>query len=296
MIYFDSAATTCLIPEVIEKMTSVMKEYYGNPSSLHSIGRKAKAILENSRRTIAQCINASPREIIFTSGGTEGNNLVLRSSITHDGSQRIITTKIEHPAVIKTVQELEKKGIEIDYVSLTSDGDIDLDNLEKKLYSPKKTLISIMHANNEIGNINNIDAIGTLAKKHKACFHCDTVQTMGKIPLDMRTFPADFAVCSAHKIHGPKGVGFLWIKNGKKVSSVITGGGQERNSRAGTENLYGIAGLAKAFEIAHADIDKNFTHIQNLKEYAKKTTSTRDSKHTIQWEKWRFKNKHAKHH
>ena len=266
-IYFDNAATTALSEEVIQEMMYVMKEHYGNPSSQHSQGRKSKVLIEKSRRTIANILNASPREIIFTSGGTEGINLVLRSGVKNDGVKRIITSRIEHSAVVQTVDDLQKSGIEIDYVQLDSKGIIQLEHLEELLLQDVKTLVSIMHANNEVGNINDIFAIGKLCQQHNACFHSDTVQTIGKLHLDMKNFPADFAQCSGHKIHGPKGSGFLWIKQGRQVHSILTGGGQERNTRPGTENLYGIVGLAKAFELAYKKMDKAMLHIRSLKSY-----------------------------
>ena len=266
-IYFDHAATTPLSDEVIQEMVYVMKEYYGNPSSLHSEGRKSKVLIEQSRQTIANLLNASPREIIFTSGGTEGNNLVLRSGVKNDRVKRIITSRIEHSTVIKTVEDLQKSGVETDYVNLDLKGVIQLDHLEKLLQRNIKTRVSIMHANNEVGNINDISAIGKLSAQYNACFHSDTVQTMGKLPLDMKHFPADFAVCSGHKIHGPKGSGFLWIKDGYKVHSILTGGGQEREARPGTENLYGIVGLAKAFELTCKNMNEVTRYARSLKSY-----------------------------
>ena len=266
-IYFDHAATTPLYDEVIQEMLHVMKEYYGNPSSLHSKGRKSKVLIEKSRRTIANHLNASPLEIVFTNGGTEGNNLVLRSVVKNNGVKRIITSYIEHSSVIKTVEDLRKNGVEVDYVNLDPKGVIRLDHLEQLLQKDIKTCISIMHANNEVGNINDIYAIGKLCAQYGACFHSDTIQTMGKLHLDMKDFPADFAVCSAHKIHGPKGIGFLWIRDGFKIHSVITGGGQEKGARPGTENLYGIVGLGKAFEIKCKNMDKDMKYVSSLKSY-----------------------------
>ena len=269
-VYLDNAATTKMHEEVIDAMVKGMKANFGNPSSSHFYGRETKGMIENVRKTIARLTGVSSADIIFTSCGTEANNLILRSCVEYLEVDRIVTTRIEHSCVQETVNALEKnQKIQIDYVNLKENGEIDLENLEEILKnSDKKTLISIMHANNEIGNLNPIEKIGMLAQKYKAYMHSDMVQTLGHYPINLEEMPVDFASCSAHKFHGPKGVGFAYIKKSTGLKAQITGGGQERNLRSGTENVHGILGMGKAFEMANDNFEKDKAYIINLKKYA----------------------------
>lgn len=268
-IYFDNAATTHMHDEVIEAMVSGMKANFGNPSSTHFFGRETKGIIENTRKTIAQATGVSSGEIIFTSCGTEANNLILRSCVEHLGVKRIITSKLEHSCVMETTQSLkENQGIEIVYVKNDDKGNIDLQHLEELLKScDKKTVVSLMHANNEIANINPIEKIGELVHANNALFHCDMVQTLGHFIINLNDLPVDFASSSAHKFHGPKGVGFAYIRKDTGLKAQITGGGQERNMRSGTENVHGILGLGKAFELSQKKHDESYTYIKDLKQY-----------------------------
>lgn len=268
-VYLDNAATTPIAPEVIDAMLPVMRDCFGNPSSTHSFGRTAKAYIENSRRTIAKTINCLPSEIIFTSGGTEADNMAIFSAVELLGVTRIITTRIEHHAVGHTVENLVKFGkVKLDYVKICIKGNVDLVDLEKLLASGEKTLVSLMHANNEIGTLLPLRSVSEMCQKHNAYFHSDTVQTMGHYSFDMQDISIDFITCAAHKFHGPKGIGFLYC-NSKKVKSTsfIHGGGQERGLRGGTENLYGIVGLAKAIELAYSDLKSHQEHVQTLKNH-----------------------------
>jgi cysteine desulfurase len=267
-VYLDNAATTPIAPEVIDVMIPFMKENFGNPSSTHSFGRKAKNALEISRRQIAKFINAEAGEIIFTSGGTEANNMVFHNAIHTLKVERIITSPIEHHAVGHTVEYLAKKfSTEVVYVHLTDNGHVDLEHLEELLKENKTTLVSLMHANNEIGNLLPLEQVGSICKKYGALFHSDTVQTIGHYPMDVKKFQLDFLSCSAHKFHGPKGIGFLYASKRNNLSSFINGGGQERGHRGGTENIYGIIGMAKAMELAHHEMDEHQRHVQELKTY-----------------------------
>lgn len=268
-VYLDNAATTPMAPEVIDAMVPVMCECFGNPSSTHSFGRTAKAYIENSRRTIAKAINCLPSEIIFTSGGTEADNMALFSSVEILGVTRIITTPIEHHAVGHTVETLVKTGkVKLDYVNICSKGKVDLKHLEELLASGEKTLVSLMHANNEIGTLLPLREVSEICQRNNAFFHSDTVQTMGHYAFDMQSLPIDFITCAAHKFHGPKGIGFLYVNSKKvKTASFIHGGGQERGLRGGTENLYGIVGLAKAIELAYSDLVSHQKHVQALKSH-----------------------------
>lgn len=266
-IYFDNAATTPLEPSVIEAMTKVMHDSFGNPSSVHSFGRKSKVLIESSRRKVASLLNVQPAEIFFTSGGTEAIVMII-SGIVESGVNRIITSKLEHSAVLKTLYHLEAEGkIIIDFVSFDEKGHLDLLEFEKLLEKNVKTLVCLMHAQNELGNLLPIKKVGELCLNHNALFLCDTVQTMGKYPIDLSAGFIDFAICSAHKLHGPKGVGFVYINSRNSISPLIFGGGQERNMRSGTENLYGIVGLSKAFEIAHEGMQTNIENISALKQH-----------------------------
>jgi len=265
-VYFDNAATTPLDKEVLEAMTPYMLEYFGNPSSIHSHGREVKAAIEKARRTVASLLNTSPSEVFFTSGGTEADNTFLQSSIQTYNIKHAITSPIEHHAVLHCLEALEKEGkIKLSFVELDDKGNINLDNLKNLIEEHPKSLVSLMHANNEIGNLNPIDQIGELCASYGAIFHSDTVQTMGHYKHDLQKIKIASIVGSAHKFHGPKGVGFIYINNDNKISPFIHGGAQERNMRGGTENVYGIIGLAKALEIAYRDMEAHRRHIEALK-------------------------------
>jgi len=268
-VYFDSAATTQIREQVIERMTEVMKNNYGNASSTHSFGRSSKALIENSRKTIAKYLNVSPSEIIFTSGGTEADNLVLQCSVRDLGVKRIITSLIEHHAILHTAQELEKEGkIVVDYVNLTQDGHVDYSHLENLLKnSSEKTLVSLMHVNNEIGNILDIKYVGDLCKTHNALFHSDTVQSVGHFVLDLQEIHIDFMAVSAHKFHGPKGVGFAFIRKNSGLKPLIFGGEQERGHRAGTESVHNIVGLEESMKLAYQNLDNERQYITDLKSH-----------------------------
>lgn len=263
--YLDNAATTPMAPEVIEVMTEVMKNNFGNPSSTHSFGRETKAIIENARRTVANLIHAEPKEIIFTSGGTEADNMAIAAAINDLGVKRIISSSIEHHAVGHCIES--HKNVTYQPVNLSATGEVDLKHLEELLSSGEKTLVSLMHANNEIGTLLDIKAVSKLCRKYDAVFHSDTVQTMGHYAINVKEIDADFITCAAHKFHGPKGVGFLYVNKALKISPMVQGGAQERGLRGGTENLIGIAGLAKALELANKDISEHQQHVQSLKSY-----------------------------
>jgi cysteine desulfurase len=266
-IYLDNAASTALDSEVFEAMKPFMLNHFGNPSSIHSHGREVRAAIEKSRRTIAELLNTSPSEIFFTSGGTEADNTALRCSIDQKGIKKVLTSKIEHHAVLHTLQHLEKSGqIELDYVSLDEKGSVELDALKDWLSKNPDSLVSLMHGNNEIGNILDIEEVSWLCKQYGAIFHSDTVQTMAHYNHNLQEIKAQHIVGAAHKFHGPKGVGFLYINNEHKIQPFIHGGAQERNMRGGTENVYGIVGLAKAMEIAYRDMEEHQNHIQGLKD------------------------------
>lgn len=267
-VYFDNAATTPLDPEVLEAMIPVMREDFGNPSSTHAYGRKVKAHLENSRRSIAKLLNVSPAEITFTSGGTEADNMAIRGSVKHLGVTTIISSVIEHHAVSHTVEELAHSGlVKLIHVNLLPNGHIDLNHLEELLAQNTNVLVSLMHGNNEVGNLLDIEKVSQLCRLYNALFHSDTVQTMAHYTFDLQQLDLDFAVGAAHKFNGPKGVGFLYHNKRNKLHPMITGGSQERELRAGTENIYGIVGLAKAMEIAHRDMTMKSDHIKKLKSY-----------------------------
>jgi cysteine desulfurase len=267
-VYFDNAATTALDKEVLDAMLPYMTEYYGNPSSIHSFGRKTRSAIETARKSVANSLNVSPSEIFFTSGGTEADNMAIRCTVHDLGIKHAITSKIEHHAVLHTLEHLEKDGeIRLSFVNLTKEGHIDLVHLEELLANNERTLVSLMHANNEIGNLLPLNKVGELSKKYDAIFHSDTVQTMGHYTFDLKNTNIHFVTCAAHKFHGPKGVGFLYVNGDIKINPLIYGGSQERNMRGGTENLYGIIGLAKALEIANRDIQNHQKYITDLKEY-----------------------------
>jgi len=267
-IYLDHAATTFIYDEVIQAMTDAMKEQIGNPSSVHSFGQEAKASIENARKSIAKLINAHSSEIIFTSCGTESNNLIIRSSIDNLGIKRIVTSALEHKCVLETTLDMMmNKSIEVQILKNNEKGEFSLEELETLLKDEKPTLVSIMHANNELGNINDIISIGNICHKYNAYYHTDTVQTIGHYPINLNELPIDFASSSAHKFHGPKGAGFAYIKKQTKLKAKITGGGQERNLRSGTENVYGIIGMAKALELSYQNLEQDQNYISDLKQY-----------------------------
>jgi cysteine desulfurase len=268
-IYLDNAATTPLDPAVLEAMMPYLTNHFGNPSSIYSYGRENRLAIETARKTVARILNAHPGEIFFTSGGTESDNMAISAAINDLGCRHIITSPIEHHAVLHTVEHWDKEDkITSSFVKLLSNGHVDLDDLDAQLASRKeRCFVTLMHANNEIGNLLDIYAAGEICKKYNAIFHSDTVQTVGHYKIDLRNKPVHFATGAGHKFHGPKGVGILYINDNIKVNPVILGGGQERNMRAGTENVYGIVGFAKALELADATMEKDSAYIQSLKTY-----------------------------
>lgn len=267
-VYLDNAATTPIAKEVVEAMLPVLENGFGNPSSTHFFGRQTKALIETSRRTVAKLLNCQASEIIFTSGGTEADNMALFSSVQLMGVKHIITTAIEHHAVGHTAEAIEKAGLaKVSYVKIDEKGHVDLTDLERLLQTGEKTLVSLMHANNEIATLIPIKKISEICRKHNALFHSDTVQTMGHYAFDLADLDIDFITCAAHKFHGPKGIGFLYVNKNVKVEALIHGGAQERGFRGGTENVYGIVGLAKAMELAYEDVAAHQEHVQTLKTY-----------------------------
>jgi cysteine desulfurase len=267
-VYLDNAATTPLDPEVFEAMKPFMMEDFGNPSSTHAHGRKVRAAIESARKKVAELLNCTPGEIIFTSGGTEADNAIIRSAVETYTLKHAISSSIEHHAVSHTLELLEKQGaIQVHHVNLTQDGDVDFTHLEELLKRYPNALVSLMQANNEIGNLLDIEVAGSLCEKYHAYFHSDTVQTIGHYRLDMKKLKVQGMAAAAHKFHGPKGVGFMYINNHKKIHSFMQGGPQERNLRGGTENVYGIIGLAKALEICYQHLDEHKAYIEGLKTY-----------------------------
>jgi len=267
-VYFDNAATTPLDSEVLKEMYKVMENHYGNPSSIHSHGREARTLIEKSRKTIANLLHTSPAEIFFTSSGTEADNTAIRCGIIDNQITHAITSRIEHHAVIHTFEAMEKADIiKLSFVDVDSKGNIDYDHLETLLKNNDRSFVSIMHANNEIGTLSDMERIGDLCEAYSAIYHCDTVQTMGHYQHDLSKLKAHFLVCAGHKLHGPKGVGFLHVNHRIKIKPFIYGGAQERNMRGGTENIYGIVGLAKALELAYVEMEHHQQHIQGLKSY-----------------------------
>ncbi|MFZ9221244.1 MAG: cysteine desulfurase family protein [Sediminibacterium sp.] len=268
-IYFDNAATTPLDPAVLEAMMPYLTEKFGNPSSIYSYGRETRMAVEQARKSVAKNLGAKPSEIFFTSGGTESSNTILHAAIQDLGCKHIISSPIEHHATLHTVEHLAKAhGIQLSWVKILPDGHIDMNDLGQLLNtSSEKTIVSIMHANNEIGNMIDIHEVGTLCKKHNAYFHSDTVQTVGHFPFNLKETPVDFITGAGHKFHGPKGVGILYINENIKINPLVHGGAQERNMRAGTENLYGIVGFAKALELASESYEKDSAYMQSLKQY-----------------------------
>lgn len=265
-IYLDNAATTPLDPEVFDAMKPFMLEDFGNPSSTHAHGRKVRAAIESARKKIAELLNCTPGEIIFTSGGTEADNTILTGGIVSYNVQNIITSAVEHHAVLDTLTTLsKKKHIHLHFVKLDDRGNVDLEHLEFLLHKHHNAIVSLMHANNEIGNLLDIEAVANLCVHHNAYFHSDTVQTVGHYVHDLKKIKVHGITAAAHKFHGPKGVGFMFIRKDKKIQSFMHGGPQERNMRGGTENVYGIVGLAKALEIAYRDLDEHKKYITGLK-------------------------------
>ncbi|MEZ0610520.1 cysteine desulfurase family protein [Fibrella sp. WM1] len=271
-VYFDNAATTRLDPAVLEAMLPLMQDNFGNPSSIHGHGRVVRSAIEKARKTVASLLNAAPAEIVFTSGGTEADNMAITGSIDTYGLTHAITSPLEHHAVLHTLQHLAHAGkIKLDLVEVDAHGRINYDHLEALLQTGAAmggTLVSLMHGNNEIGNLLDMGRVGTLRKQYNAVWHCDTVQTMGHYRHNVQELNVDFLVGAAHKFHGPKGVGFLYARptDRKPIQPFIHGGSQERNRRGGTENVYGIVGLAKALEIAYAEMEAHRRHIESLKQ------------------------------
>lgn len=266
-VYLDNAATTPLDKEVFDAMTPYMLELHGNPSSIHTHGREVRSAIEKARKKVADLLNTSPSEIFFTSGGTEADNTAIRCSIESYGITHAISSPTEHHAVLHTLEHLQKQGqIKLSFVELDEKGHVKLDHLEELLKANPNSLVSLMHGNNEIGNLLDLDRVGTLCEEHKAVFHSDTVQTMAHYKHDLSQLKVRHIVGAAHKFHGPKGVGFLYINANHKIKPFIHGGAQERNMRGGTENVYGIVGLAKALEIGYRDMDEHHRYIQGLKD------------------------------
>lgn len=267
-VYLDNAATTALRPQVIDRITEVLKENFGNASSTHSFGRSSKALLEQCRKNIASYFNVSPGEIVFTSGGTEADNLALRSAVRDLGVTEIITSRIEHHAVIHTAEQLQNEyGVKINFVEVDINGFINYDHLEELLKRSDKALVSLMHINNEIGNILDIEKVAKLCESYGALFHTDTVQSIGHFKLDLDKIPVDFLAASAHKFHGPKGVGFCFIRKESGLKPLIFGGEQERGYRAGTESIHNIVGMDEALGQAYKKLEKEHEYVLGLKSY-----------------------------
>lgn len=269
-VYFDNAATTPISEEVIVAMLPVLREQFGNPSSIHAEGRQVRALIEGARKTVARCIGASMADVFFTSGGTESNNMAIKCAVRDLGVRRIISSPTEHHCGLHTLQTVEQEsGAEIVMLPVDSRGHVNLDALERALASgaDKKTLVSLMHANNEIGTLLDVERVSALCRQHGALFHTDSVQTIGHFPWDVAKTPVSFLSGAAHKFHGPKGVGFIYINPDNPIHPFIDGGGQERNMRGGTENVYGIIGLAKALELATAEMEARAAHIRKIRQY-----------------------------
>lgn len=267
-VYLDNAATTPMAPEVVDAMCEVLRHQFGNPSSTHSFGRSSKALLETARRNIAQHLNCLPAELFFTSGGTEADNLACHIAVHELGVQRIISTSIEHHAVGHTVEMYRDRfKVQLQYLTLDAQGHIDLKELETLLKEPIPTLVTLMHANNEIATLIPLEQVANLCRTHGAYFHSDTVQTMGHYAFDLRALDIDFITCAAHKFHGPKGIGFLYVNKRIKMTPMILGGAQERGFRGGTENIAGVVGMSKAFDLAYEDVQGHQAHVQGLKSY-----------------------------
>ncbi len=270
-VYLDNAATTPMLPEVIVAMTDAMQNLHGNPSSIHGDGRKVRAAIEDARKRVAKCINASIGEIFFTSGGTEANNMAIKNAVRDLDVTRIITSPIEHHCGLHSIENVERnQNVKVEMLPIDNKGRIDMGYLETLLQdSTHKTLVSLMHANNEIGTLTDIHAVGELCHQYNAYFHTDTVQTIGHFPIDVSQSKIHFLSSGAHKYHGPKGCGFIYINGNATIKPYIDGGSQERNMRGGTENVYGIVGMAKALEIACQNIDAHQSHIEKLRTHLK---------------------------
>ena len=268
-VYLDNAATTPLDEEVLDAMLPVLKDGFGNPSSTHSYGRKIKSLIERARKNVAQHINCTPGEIFFTSGGTEADNMAIRCAVKDLGIKHVVTSAIEHHAVGHTIDRLKTKGlVDVTYVHLDENGHVDLQHLDQILSTRAKTLVSLMHANNEVANLLPLDRVSEICQKHGAVLHSDTVQTMAHYRFDMQELDqVHFLACSAHKFHGPKGVGFLYVNKSVQINPLIHGGSQERNMRGGTENVYGIVGLSKAMDVAFKDLNTHQAYVMDLKSY-----------------------------
>ena len=268
-VFLDNAATTPIDPQVFEAMLPVLKDGFGNPSSTHSFGRKIKALIERARKNIAKHLNCTPGEIIFTSGGTEADNMAIQCAVKDLGVKHIITSTIEHHAVGHTVEKFKSEGcVSVSYVHLDENGHVDLEHLEQLLSVHPKTLVTLMHANNEIGNLLPLEQVSEICEQYGAIFHSDTVQTMAHYNFDLKVLDkVHFLTCSAHKFHGPKGIGFLYVNKNVQVNPIIHGGAQERNMRGGTENVYGIVGLSKAMDVAFEGLEEHQNHISSLKEH-----------------------------
>ena len=267
-VYLDNAATTPMAPEIIEMMSEMMKTHFANPSSVHSVGRESKTVVENARKSIANLLNTSPGSIFFTSGGTEADNMAIKCGIDDHRITHAITSKLSHHAVLYPLEDLAVEGkIKLSYIDIDENGVVSLSHLKELLANNPRTFVSIMHANNEIGTIQNIKAIGDICKEYNAIFHSDTVQTIAHFPFDMQKLNVDFMAASAHKFHGPKGVGFVYISENIQIKPLLRGGPQERNMRAGTENIYGIAALSMAMEMAYEHLEEEVKYIKGLKSY-----------------------------
>lgn len=274
-IYLDNAATTPIDKEVLQVMTAVMENHYGNPSSIHTHGREVRTLVEKARKTVATLLNTAPANIFFTSGGTEADNTAIRCAIHDHQIKHAITSKIEHHAVGHTLETLEKQGlIRLSYVNVDGKGNVDYAHLEDLLSNNDRSFVSLMQANNELGTLTDLERVGDLCEQYQAILHSDTVQTVGHYPHDLSNPKVHFLVCAAHKLHGPKGVGFLYVNPSIKINPMILGGAQERNMRGGTENVYGIVGLAKSLELAYQDMSAHHTYIQDLKQYMLESLKT----------------------
>lgn len=267
-VFLDNAATTPMAPEIIDMMCVMMKTHFANPSSVHSYGRESKIVVETARKTIADLLNTSPGSIFFTSGGTEADNMAIKCAINDHKITHAITSKLSHHAVLYPLEDLAGEGkIKLSYIDTDKNGVVSLSHLTELLEKNPRTFVSIMHANNEIGTIQDIKAIGDICKEYNAIFHSDTVQTIAHFPFDMQELNVDFMAASAHKFHGPKGVGFVYISEDIQIKPMLRGGGQERNMRAGTENIYGIAALEMAMKIAYANLEEEVNYIKSIKQY-----------------------------
>ncbi|MBD3581450.1 cysteine desulfurase family protein [Flavobacterium selenitireducens] len=268
-VYLDNAATTQLRPEVVAEIAKVLSEDFGNPSSTHSFGRHAKGVIETARKSIASNLGCLAQEIVFTSGATEANNWIIKSAISDFKVERIITTKIEHHAVLETVEHLGREfSIDVQFLNIANNGEVDLSQLEALLAENVPTLVTLMHVNNEVGTVLDLVKVGNLCRQYNAYFHSDTVQSIGKAEFDLKQLPIDFAVASAHKFHGPKGIGFAYIRKGLIVNPMMFGGEQEKGIRPGTEGVHNIAGMAKALELSYSNLSDERSYIAGLKAYA----------------------------